>query len=268
MKELWRKTADIFWQHPIVWLPVIAADLMGFFVIQIQTWVTRSLIVWLVARSHRSVLGGVPEPMTNAESLGLTFLLAPLSWARYLICILLYIAAYFVVARFVYVAIDGDRIKLSWRWAKKQQVVIFAVKMLILCAGTFALIMWVLSLSGGNNLLKTSTSIWAFSFVVSFVVVYIMMPSGLLLLSPDAFKSDALRKLKLSRISGLLAAFTSVVIGAFCSQVAEASAARNHVGSSLWMQAVGSLLTALPYCPLFIALSLLVFEAMPEEAAD
>ncbi|HEY0264741.1 MAG TPA: hypothetical protein VGC07_09460 [Granulicella sp.] len=269
MKELWRKTADLFWQHPVLWLYVAVADLAGFLVTQIQAWASHRVIVWLVARHQQSVLGSTPESMNYVETLKLTFLVAPLSWARYLICILLYIAAYFLIADCVRPAAMGpvaDRSSSYLRRLGNRQTITFAVKMLILYAGTSWLIIGMMNASG-NMLLTTPISMWIFAFTVSIVVVYIMTPSGLLLLSPDVFSGDVAKRLKLARISGLMAALTCAVLGAFCSQVAQASAERSHAVPSLWMQAIGSLLTALPYCPLFISLSLLAFEPKPEEAA-
>jgi len=267
VKELWRKTADLFWQHPVLWLYVAVADLAGFLVTQIQAWVSQRVIVWLVGGHQQSILGSTVESMNYVETL--TFLVAPLSWARYLICILLYIAAYFLIADRVSPTAMGpvaDRSSSYLRRLGNRQTITFAVKMLILYAGTSWLIIGMMNASG-NMLLTTPISMWIFAFTVSIVVVYIMTPSGLLLLSPDVFSGNVAKRLKLARISGFITALTCAMLGAFCSQVAQASAERSHATPSLWMQAIGSLLTALPYCPLFISLSLLAFEPKPEEAA-
>ena len=54
MREIWRTTSDLFWQHPVLWLPVLAADLVGFLLLTIRS----RLLNWLAAQimTHHSVL--------------------------------------------------------------------------------------------------------------------------------------------------------------------------------------------------------------------
>jgi hypothetical protein len=44
MRDLWRKTTALFWESPILWLPVVCADLLAFCFTRVQKLLTWQLI--------------------------------------------------------------------------------------------------------------------------------------------------------------------------------------------------------------------------------
>ena len=69
MRTIWRTTAYLFWQHPILWLPVILADLIAFCLRLLQGWMTHAVINSLLV--EHSVLSSNPEPLQTL----------PVAWA-------------------------------------------------------------------------------------------------------------------------------------------------------------------------------------------
>ena len=65
MKELWRKTANLFLHYPILWLPYVCAHLLNASVDFLQHAVFR----WILRQptTYHSVLGGAPIPIYGAS---------------------------------------------------------------------------------------------------------------------------------------------------------------------------------------------------------
>ncbi len=66
MEELWQQTSELLWQRPLLWLPVLWADLLGFLAAVGSTALMRSVL--LSRLQYHSVLGGpaMPGPLSPA----------------------------------------------------------------------------------------------------------------------------------------------------------------------------------------------------------
>ncbi len=55
MQRLWRKTADLFLKHPVIWLPYLGAHLLASGLTWLRTFASRRIIDW--CPTLHSVLG-------------------------------------------------------------------------------------------------------------------------------------------------------------------------------------------------------------------
>ena len=67
MRTLWRNTAYLFWQFPILWLPVVLADLIAYCLTTEQTRMTHAVVSSLIA--GRSVLSSSPDPVQTLPAI-------------------------------------------------------------------------------------------------------------------------------------------------------------------------------------------------------
>ena len=61
MDELWRKASELLWERPVLWLPVLVADLLAFLLSLGSNTLVRTLV--LSRLQARSVLGGPTQGM-------------------------------------------------------------------------------------------------------------------------------------------------------------------------------------------------------------
>ncbi len=101
MEELWRKLTELMVARPLLWLPVLAADLVAFLLgLGGKAWLSHILIKRL--ETH-SVLGGpaVMAPLNAAAVQGAVQAVAPIEWGASLLRLLLYTLAFLATAALV-----------------------------------------------------------------------------------------------------------------------------------------------------------------------
>ena len=108
MQDLWRKTAELSREHPILWLPLVCVGLID---ISLQ-WFKKagtSAIVHSLTTGH-SVLGGeVPTSNVNSTILAKVALLSgPLTWGSIFVQIFVYTAAFVLTAAWVAMILRGE----------------------------------------------------------------------------------------------------------------------------------------------------------------
>lgn len=93
MEELWQKTSELLWQRPMLWVPVLAAELLGFFVSLGTLALLRAVV--LGGMQYHSALGGAPvrTPMNAAGMEHATILALLISWVSNFIRLLFYATA-------------------------------------------------------------------------------------------------------------------------------------------------------------------------------
>lgn len=101
MEELWQQTSELLIRRPLLWLPVLMADLLGYLV----SLGDRVLVRMDLAHhlQYQSALGGPAiQGQVNATAVEhLTLIALLLSWATFLLHILFYTAALAVTAKLV-----------------------------------------------------------------------------------------------------------------------------------------------------------------------
>jgi hypothetical protein len=266
MKELWNRTTDLFWQHPILWLPVLSADLLGFCLTQLQRLLTHEIVLSLVER--HSVLSNTPDLATNqsAALLKAALLTAPFLWGTYFLNVGLYTAAFLITAKLVSNLLQHTppdlRSAVTFEVSHPHRIFGFALKVLALFALAAIALTGVSYLVGRAHQAKIlATPLFAFGsvLVVSACIAYYIVPSAIALmrgLPSRLVTAEAVWPWRMIAIR----AVSSSTVSAFCAQIAEQSLVGTlsftHGLTRQAIEAIASIIAAFPYVPLFIALSL------------
>lgn len=219
MKELWRRTTALFWQYPILWLPVLAADLLGFVLRQCVQGLSHSITSWLVQQSHGSVLGGAPD---SAQLRTLTFeaiaVTAPLKLGSYFATILAYTVALAITAGLVGRALQGSTpVFRSWLVSlvpKAGPALVLAAKVLGLCLAGFTLTaipIWSETLLSPRSFGYLIASLWLA------VVAYFSVPLAIRFLHAGTIPNSR-TAVAYSRIIAIAAVTCSVFLTFFCAK--------------------------------------------------
>lgn len=266
MRELWRRTADLFWEHPILWLPVLAADLLGQCVTQLQQLLTHRIVLSLVER--HSVLGNTPDLVAyKAAAMKAALLIAPFVWGSYFINICLYTMAFLVTARLVFTFQEqpsAASFAATLKAGHPRRIFVFALKIFAMFILAAMLLLAVdLFVVSTHQAKLVAMALWAdgAAMVVSVCIAYCIVPSSLRLIKDrNSFLAD--ESIWRGRSIAILVVAASSVI-AFCVQTAEQSLLGTspvHPMTLLALGAIASLFAAVPYVPLFIALSLVAMQ--------
>ena len=101
MEEFLRQASEIMSQHPVLWLPVLVADLFGFLISLGTNALVRATV--LSRFQYQSALGGGPmrAPMSASAMRHATTLALAITWSSNFLRLLLYAAAFIVTAALV-----------------------------------------------------------------------------------------------------------------------------------------------------------------------
>jgi hypothetical protein len=269
MRNLWRNTAYLFWQYPILWLPVVLADVIAYCLRTFQSWMQHAVIQSLV--EGHSVLSSSPEPVSTL----------PVTWAIIfaasklmveLVNLYLYAAA--MIALSILIPALVARMKMPWQQilpVVKQscvRILLFSLKLfgMILVASFLdvELVMYLprlhfLPLSMAVPSRDQNIALVALFFAA---VAWLLAPSAVALLRPRG--SPPAENLRHARNFAAVCVLTSVAIYLF-AQVEKASFAPLLTsvfrGNLFW--GVLSVISAIPYVPLFIAIYLIATPGSP-----
>lgn len=288
MKALWRSTLSLLRQYPILWLPLVLAEFINFNITWFERMLQRSLmgqlLPWLT--ESRSVLGGATSHIApTAQTIrDLHLILLPLDLGTELICIFLSAAALVATAELLRSLAKGRPATLPAALASiapsRRRILIFSLTLLGLNAISEVLTTFLaplvfvnfehklehlLSLSlQSANVLEAShlipnlaSHLWVLP--VALCIVYIIAPlQARLAQPPDA--APVPDQAKQARTAAIL---TAVAMSALSFLVAMLEAPLFQLlppSSSLVLYPIGtitSLITALPYVPLYIAFYLI-----------
>jgi hypothetical protein len=270
MRNLWRATAYLFWQHPVLWLPLIVADLTAFCIESLKRLLTHQIVLWLVQRHSASILSSGPEYSDQASaSVKAALLTLPFIWGTYFLSILLYTMAMLATAAILHnlsVARDTNLPAVApMIWSSMRRALVLSIKLLALCATSALLFgpLIILSLTFGSK------PFWQFpTFLFSELLTTLVMVGISYLITPSALRLIQYLNpsvgFQWTYGQGRLVGAAAVVVSAGLSlllQKAEPSILRDlhpHGSAFVYMiNAVISLIVAFPYIPLFIALYLI-----------
>lgn len=278
MRQLWRKTSDIFWQFPILWLPTLVADVVTFCFERLW-WLLRHEVIFRLMQSH-SVLDNTPDYRIHGVApTALTILLAFLKLFETFLGICFYTAAFLITALLVQGFLQNFSVEYSFVAAmlkqQRRNIFVFSLKLfllLILAAAlvTEAVIFLTPRLSHLPQLYGvTAADVVNISVILLLVcVAYIITPSAIALLRlPDLppVKSNAVVA---GRIFAMLAVAASSVVDVFAGPVERVlfrEVAHINTVTSQTTYAIASLLGAFPYIFLFIALALIASRNTEDE---
>ena len=266
MRTIWRTTAYLFWQHPILWLPVILADLIAFCLRLLQGWMTHAVINSLLV--EHSVLSSNPEPLQTL----------PVAWAaafgasRLLVEFLnLCLYATAMVAISILIPALIAQTKKPW-----QQVPVavkrLRVQTLLLSMKIFGMLLVAMFLnielmaylprlhffqmqSTFDGLRDQSIALIAVLFGA---IAWLLAPSAVAILRPpESLPRDA-SSLRQGRNFAAISVLASVAIYFLTTVVAPSFVPLLRIAFGMqFFWAVASAASALPYIPLFIAFYLI-----------
>jgi hypothetical protein len=255
-ERLWRRTATLAREYPGFWLSVIFADLMGF-----SLRVNKLAAIEFVDRLfHRmfprhSVLIGIigDSPTARIPSFVAAALIAFVIQSA---PIVLYTIAYFVTARMVWRRVGFESFSKGSHVGRK--ILALSIRgLLVGCVAGIAIgLVSVAYLRSRWHVVGLPGTVFAevMGAVLTSAFAYVMVPPAMRLLAEPAESLNE-RSIRLGRKCAIAAVtastglliLESIVVGIIYGTHAEIRT----------IQAIGSLLAALPYAPLYIALSLL-----------
>jgi branched-subunit amino acid transport protein len=262
MGELWRKASELFWGKPLLWLPVLVADLLGSGLDQGQKAIVRSIVMGKMV--YHSALGGTVEhvPLTAAAVQQATQVAIPLQWTSNFLRILLYVVALVLTAFMV-----RDLLKRNpepWKpgAALRGRVGgIFGVALLVLAVTVVFTVLF----SWGNRWLLThghkavAVSPWyhvACAVLLVGALAWVAAPTAVRTVSLGPIsKVGAQRAVAM----GFLLGVATVALAFFVEQSAPALIHQPDA-RRIPLEMVASLVTAVPYILLFLGFGVLAVQ--------
>lgn len=266
MSKLWRTTSYLFWQYPKLWLPVLAAEVASYSVRYLQQAISQQIVLW-VHRSGSVLSSGQDSFVNRSEAMKAAIFAAPFVWGRYFISIFLYTCALLATARILAKILNSGAVGFTIQ-SRVPYALKFSLKCFALSAACAILFMFpITSLAlelGPRGLLTNPFYPGAITLLLTCAIAFIMAPQAVRLVSvaPVKISSDQAAS---SRVSACLASAASISLGLAVSHA--------HIsGWNSWprheqlvwiaINLVIGIVTAIPYIPLFIALSLIADSAV------
>lgn len=267
MQNLWRKTSELFWQYPILCLPILLANTFEWLLLWSQKVLARRIVTFFV-QGPRSVLGGRPDLSTDPTTVMKASLAAGLlSAGIYLLFTCLFITALFVISKLVRDCLENRPPELKAAvidtlQSCKRKTVVLSIKILALFAAATLLLIFAMPHVARLTTMSYRDIGYSFSCILSVVIAYLLTPSIVAAISSGRqVTSETITKARLIAMIGVAA---SDLIGLF-AQRAESSVFRESPYTSILAQQfiglIGSLFTAFPYIPISIALSVIAFSS-------
>ena len=264
MQSLWRKASWLFWQYPVLWLPVLVADLAGSLLNILRKIITHQVTFWLQPGdsvfSHHSVLN-LPAGVSSL------WLLAPLNVWTNLMRLCLYSTAFVLTGALIKTLDDNPttpspnlRVAIRALPAKARQILIVSV--VILIASPVAGLLGA-AYSNFNNPpfgLNKEQQISATVVLALAALAFATAPFALRLAQPSNPEPLPEKSRNAGRILATLAVAASGAISLILQQPTSWTLASLTTHDSLERNLVyimASCIAAIPYIPLFIALALI-----------
>jgi hypothetical protein len=275
MQALWRKTIEFLRAHPILWVPLIIADLTAFIMNSLQKSATHGIVHWFLTRHYHSVLGGnliSPDLDPNAMRKA-AILCTPLVWGSYFVHICLYTAAFVLTAAFVGKILCNQKPCLadavSLLRLNLRQVTWFVLKVLALwMLGGISLILFPAAFTRfffENRFLGPAAFGTVASLLGYICASWLLTPAGIRLIQAPLSEDLSVETIERCRIVAILASVASLVLS-YLVMKAEASpyisSAFDPAFHNLIVSPLLSLLVAVPYLLLWISLRLLATEGI------
>jgi hypothetical protein len=274
MRNLFRRASFLYWQHPILWLPIAIVDPIIFFLNLLDDRLTRAIVLSVV--TEHSVLSNTPEaisPISSQASRTLEWLLLtkPIDWATHLIAICLYACAMMTIFNLITALRSTQKLSLSKILLPLQRsfpgLVFFSLKLLIAIGIGAILLITVFVFFVRNAARYTSTQNLGLLFsVLAFSVLgYLTAPAAVKLLRPQDFGTITPETTRHARIFAALAVASSNILYFFATQIRPTfiSFSTPRTGALIY-NVVTSVVSATPYTLLFIALSLIATGDEPD----
>jgi hypothetical protein len=265
VRELWRAATGLFWDQPVLWLPVVGGDLAAFSLHRLQTYFTFPLIQRLLLDPAALLTGSRRDVSSHALILKAAAIGGILRGAATFAHIILYAMAFFVIAALIRArgrreqrafALAAKFVKSRIRTICRLSLLIFALVIALTIPLGFLVD---LAMKMGIRPIPT-WAVYAFVSAALCGIAYLIVPIAL--------QAVAEKRLDLTvRTKRQARAFAVLTVGASCvlsyclqyvaTTFLKERAFHGVLAAETWT-AIGSSLSALPYVVLFIALTLIV----------
>jgi preprotein translocase subunit SecG len=271
VRQVWREAAALFWEYPVLWAPVLGADLLLFFLTKLQQYVSHVLIYHLVL-GPASVFGGtrnLPGPSSNGVVFKAAVLSGTLQWSTHFAQIIFYTIALFITAALVRKSSrQNTELLLSpMHFVRSRRRAIFGLSLrvlgLVVLLAIFlgTLIAFTISQAQKYMVHLPTGALYVLIVPAFCSIAYLAAPITLRHIGLTTLKAVTAESKRKARIFAVLAVAMSSLLG-YCLPYIEGSFTAEPFFSSLpavtTLEAIVSLLVALPYVVLFIALTLIV----------
>jgi len=275
MRELWRKSFELFRRHPVLWAPYVCAELLTFVLSTVRRMALKPILYWFARTTNKSVLGGQSTTYDfGAGRHEAVIAGGALDWATHYLNACLLTAA-LVVTALVLAAVLQGRIPewmdiLRTVRARTKRITVYALKFCVLMLAANAIV-WVPILSSDFLPQPEQLTYYFFSMgvplLLTAIVAWIMTPVALRLLCGLESPPITAERRKLGRYFALIVILVSFIFQ-FALQRLETHIALHSFLSVTAFGAFIDLLINMPILFLFIALALLALDvpltAVPE----
>jgi len=276
MKKLCDRVAELLREHPILWLPYIAADILAICLWRLRGLAEKGIFHWFTTITVHSVLGGdIALPRRDSATLArASIAYAPIGFATIVAVVCLFVASLLVTAAMVdsierEQRLDAREIlaRIAVRW---RRILLFALRFLItvgvFIAGITLLSYYLLFLVHRQELI---TSFWLVAGLMLIGVgctAWLVIPAAMRLLRGETASVSAQIRNQ-GTILAILAAETGLGIG-FLIQKLEVSIMLNSRWEITALSVFNSVIANAPDALLFIALALLAAELSRESDSN
>jgi hypothetical protein len=271
MRNLFRRTSFVFWQYPILWLPVAIVDPIVFCLNLLDRKLTHAMIFTLVTK--HSVLGNAPEPIVPSafQTLKIILLTKPINWGTHLVALCLYVSAMMTILVCISAIYSEQKLSLRKIFFKLRQsissLIFFSLKLLVAIGiATIPLFLFTAVFVAKNG--TRYISIQHFGLILTTfafsAIAYFAAPAAVKLLHTQDFEVTSAETTRQAGLSAVLAVIASYTLYFIAIQIKPTfiPISTNWSGNLIY-EAAASLISATPYTVLFIALSLLAKDDVP-----
>jgi hypothetical protein len=219
VKDLWRKSAELLWKYPILWLPFVCSELLASLLGTFEHFVNRKIIAWTVMK-HYLIQGGSIYP---AKALAVSL---PAYAITYFIDACIFASALVLTGSLVRIVLShpesnltgirSQRI-LSHLALDRRRILDFALKyglLATLMMGAIVLPLTYLVFSRGNQDPSYGNLVTAAEMIVTgLIVAWVMAPITLRLLRPANSEEVSPAARRIGRFSIMIAAAATVLLG-------------------------------------------------------
>lgn len=272
MKDLWRRTTELFWEFPILWLPLICADLSAFCLTTSREFAVNQIRTWIL--TPHSVLGDkLALTVGQAPLFKFAVCTLPLIWGNFILNACIYTAAFVVTASLVRQVLREEKPELpnalKSLGAYPRRILMFSLKLLsiyvlvaipVFLPATYLMV----AVFHRNNVPVFSEAV---TLPISILVAWLLAPAGIKLLQSQYSQRISDEAKRNGRILSMIVSGASVVIGCLSLQARHTIVNTADMFGGIQAQMIDasvSLLIAFAYVPLYIALTLLAVEDAQE----
>lgn len=249
---LWRRTVTLLREYPVLWLPVMFADAAGFAVKSSQPVVTSYLLQFLFR--GRSILGFKTVDHSTVNNTFAYVLAVTLTQIARFTPIVLYAAAFLITARLA-------RERTGMQWEGRRRLVSSALLLSLrvyLIAIPLSFVLFI-PLAFTWPRWPAIFTHWLVAYLIGlllmFTLAYLMVPVALRALTSFTMPQAGRGFVRLGRKFAIAAVIASTGL-LILEHVIGGAIHANH-SQLLVIQGIMSLIAALPYVPLYVALTLL-----------